>query len=107
MRIPSLSKSLSGASLGLALMVILFFCNGLEAKAAPNSITQAQTKLKQLDAKINKLKQVLANAQDKRTVLNQELGSTEKQIGEGIRKLRIIQANMSAKEKVLPNCKVK
>ncbi|HAU0015116.1 TPA: peptidoglycan DD-metalloendopeptidase family protein [Legionella pneumophila] len=99
MHMPSLSNSLSGASLGLALMVILFFCNGLEAKAAPNSITQAQTKLKQLDAKINKLKQVLANAQDKRTVLNQELGSTEKQIGEGIRKLRIIQANMSAKEK--------
>ncbi|CZG99566.1 Septal ring factor [Legionella pneumophila] len=99
MRMPSLSNSLSSASLGLALMVILFFCNGFEAKAAPNSITQAQTKLKQLDAKINKLKQVLANAQDKRTVLNQELGSTEKQIGEGIRKLRIIQANMSAKEK--------
>ncbi|HAZ7571967.1 peptidoglycan DD-metalloendopeptidase family protein [Legionella sp. PATHC032] len=99
MRMPSLPNYLSSTPLGLALVLILFFCNGLEAKTAPNSITQTQAKLKQLDAKINKLKQVLANAQDKRTVLNQELGSTEKQIGEGIRKLRIIQANMSAKEK--------
>ncbi|HAT7768044.1 TPA: peptidoglycan DD-metalloendopeptidase family protein [Legionella pneumophila] len=99
MRMPNLPNYLSSTPLGLALVLILFFCNGLEAKTAPNSITQTQAKLKQLDAKINKLKQVLANAQDKRTVLNQELGSTEKQIGEGIRKLRIIQANMSAKEK--------
>ncbi|AMP91552.1 murein hydrolase activator EnvC family protein [Legionella pneumophila] len=99
MRMPSLPNCLSSTRLGLALVLILFFCNGLEAKTAPNSITQTQAKLKQLDAKINKLKQVLANAQDKRIVLNQELGSTEKQIGEGIRKLRIIQANMSAKEK--------
>ncbi len=63
------------------------------------SLTQAKTKLKRLDQQINTLKQTLASAQDKRGVLNQELAGTEKQISDGIRKLRLIQRGMDSKQR--------
>ncbi|WP_420911424.1 murein hydrolase activator EnvC family protein [Legionella norrlandica] len=80
-------------------MLSLFFCFSLEAQNSTPTIVQTRNKLKQLDIKIEKLKQTLASAQDKRAVLNQELSNTEKQIGEGINRLKIIQNNMSAKER--------
>ncbi|STX39334.1 murein hydrolase activator EnvC family protein [Legionella feeleii] len=63
------------------------------------SLTQAKTKLKRLDQQINTLKQTLASVQDKRGVLNQELAGTEKQISDGIRKLRLIQQDMNSKQR--------
>nr|WP_052117623.1 peptidoglycan DD-metalloendopeptidase family protein [Legionella norrlandica] len=86
-------------SLRLGIMLSLFFCFSLEAQNSTPTIVQTRNKLKQLDIKIEKLKQTLASAQDKRAVLNQELSNTEKQIGEGINRLKIIQNNMSAKER--------
>lgn len=81
----------------IGLMLGMLFCLCLFAKASP--VIQTQTKLKQLDAKINTLQHTLVSAHDKRGVLNQELSGTEKQIGEGVRKLRSIQKDMDNKER--------
>lgn len=83
-------KALIG-SLGIALAL------GLNA-APPAGLNQTKSKLKQLDAQINSLRQKLATANDKRGTLNQELSGTEKQIGEGVRKLRSISRVMDNKE---------
>ena len=80
----------------IALGVLLCFC--LEAKT-PSPVVQTQAKLKQLDLKINNLRQSLVSAHDKRGLLNKELSGTEKQIGEGVRKLRSIQRDMNYKER--------
>ena len=45
------------------------------------------------------MRQTLATAHDKRGLLNKELSGTEKQIGEGIHKLRTIQQDMNDKER--------
>nr|WP_226905616.1 peptidoglycan DD-metalloendopeptidase family protein [Legionella antarctica] len=75
---------------------MFYFC--LEAKATSPMI-QTQSKLKQLDTKIHNLRQTLNSAHDKRGVLNKELSETEKQIGECVQKLRLIQHDMSSKER--------
>ncbi|WP_052673751.1 murein hydrolase activator EnvC family protein [Legionella hackeliae] len=62
------------------------------------TIVQTKSRLKKLDAQIDKLKQTLATATDRRGVLNLELAGTEKQIGEGIRQLRTIQSDMTSKQ---------
>ncbi|KTD35626.1 peptidase, M23/M37 family [Legionella moravica] len=80
----------------IALGMLIHF--SLEATPAPSPVLQTQTKLKQLDAQINNLKQTLATAHDKRGILNQELSGTEKQIGEGIHRLRSIQNDIKSKE---------
>ncbi|ASQ46932.1 murein hydrolase activator EnvC family protein [Legionella clemsonensis] len=77
-------------------LVLLLFINAAWAENA--AIVQTKTKLKQLDSQIHQLKQTLATATDRRGVLNQELAETEKQIGEGIRKLRSIQSDMTSKQ---------
>ena len=82
---------------GIALIVMFCFC--LEAQSTSSPVNQTQTKMKQLDAKINNLRQNLVSAHDKRGVLNKELSGTEKQIGEGINQLRSIQRDMSTKER--------
>ncbi|KTC98248.1 murein hydrolase activator EnvC family protein [Legionella erythra] len=61
-------------------------------------VTQTKSRLKQLDNQINKLKQTLATAHDKRGTLTRELEGTEKQIGENVRHLRSIQNNMASKQ---------
>ncbi|WP_420798046.1 murein hydrolase activator EnvC family protein [Legionella quateirensis] len=71
---------------------------GVAAKPGPSPVAQTQTKLKQLDAQINNLRQTLATAHDKRGILDKELSGTEKQIGEGIHKLRSIQYDIKSKE---------
>ena len=81
---------------GIALGMLINF--GLAAKPAPSPVAQTQTKLKQLDAQINSLRQTLATAHDKRGILDKELSGTEKQIGEGIHKLRSIQYDIKSKE---------
>ncbi|WP_155823655.1 murein hydrolase activator EnvC family protein [Legionella shakespearei] len=65
---------------------------------ATSPVVQTQTKLKQLDAQIKNLQQTLTTANDKRGILHKELSGTEKQIGEGIRKLYGIQQDINAKE---------
>ncbi|MBL7479652.1 murein hydrolase activator EnvC family protein [Legionella bononiensis] len=81
---------------GIALGMLINF--GLAAKPGPSPVAQTQTKLKQLDAQINNLRQTLATAHDKRGILDKELSGTEKQIGEGIHKLRSIQYDIKSKE---------
>lgn len=81
---------------GIALGMLISF--GLPAKPAPSPVAQTQNKLKQLDAQINNLKKTLATAHDKKGILNQELSGTEKQIGNGIHKLRSIQRDINLKE---------
>lgn len=66
--------------------------------AAP-SVTQTQNQLKQIDAQIHSLRQNLATANDKRGSLNKELAHTEKQIGQGVHKLRSMQRDMDLKIK--------
>jgi len=80
----------------LILGMLLSFC--VDAQS-PSSVSQTQTKLKQLDVQIHNLQQTLASANDKRGVLNKELSGTEKQISEGVRKLRAIGRNMNNKER--------
>lgn len=74
---------------------------------SPSPVIQTQTKLKQLDAQIKNLRQTLATAHDKRGVLNKELSDTEKQIGEGIRKLRTIQNGMNIKKQKIADYQIK
>lgn len=66
---------------------------------ATSPVVQTQTKLKQLDAQIKNLQQTLSTANDKRGILNKELSGTEKQIGDGIRKLYGIQQDINVKER--------
>jgi len=61
-------------------------------------VSQTKTKLKDLDAKIHTLQQSLVHAHDKQGVLNHELASTEKKIGEGVRQLRTVQQQMGGKQ---------
>lgn len=63
-------------------------------QADSSSVSQTQTKLKQINDKIDLLKRTLASAHDRRGALNKELAGTEKQLGEGIMKLRTMQKNM-------------
>ncbi len=70
---------------------------GLGLHANPAKIQQTQSQLKHLDAQIHNLQQTLNSAHDKRSVLNKELATTEKQIGQSVRELRLIQKNMNEK----------
>lgn len=90
---------------GLALGMMMNF--SIAAKPGPSPVIQTQNKLKQLDAQINNLRQNLATAHDKKGVLNQELSGTEKQIGEGIHKLRTIQREINVKEHKIAELHVK
>jgi len=67
--------------------------------AETTSVIQAKTQLQQLNTQINKLKETLATAQDKRGLLNQEMSVTEKEIGFGIKKMRSIQRDMDEAQK--------
>ncbi|KTD38891.1 peptidase, M23 family [Legionella nautarum] len=68
-----------------------------------SSVIQTKSKLKQLDEQIGKLKQTLTFANDRRGLLNKELASTEKQIGEGVHQLRNIQQDMNSKQQKITN----
>lgn len=76
----------------------LVFCSAHAADAPASSVVQTQSKLKQVNDKINLLRQTLASAHDRRGALNKELSGAEKQISEGVRQLRTIQQSISAKE---------
>ena len=76
-------------------LLFLFIVNPLHAGDS-TSVTQTQSKLKQINDKISLLQRTIASAHDRRGVLNKELAGTEKQLGEGIRKLRITQSTMEA-----------
>lgn len=80
----------------LALGLYSHIC--VAAHTSPSPVAQTQSKLEQLDAQINNLQHTLASAHDKRGLLNKELSSTEKQIGDAIQKLHVIQNDMKFKE---------
>lgn len=105
--LPKMSKQL-GAKLRNNLITIslgmLFYFN---LAAAPSELQQTQSKLKQIDAQINKLQQTLNSAHDKRSVLNKELSATEKQIGQSVQKLRITQQNVNDKSNKIKNLQEK
>ncbi|WP_043873754.1 murein hydrolase activator EnvC family protein [Legionella massiliensis] len=84
------------------LLFIVFFASSL-VWAENSSLVQTKSKLKALDTQIHKLRQTLASANDKRGLLNQELAGTEKQIGEGVHQLRIIQQDMNSKQQKISN----
>lgn len=70
---------------------------------AASPIAQTQTQLKQLDAQINVLQQTLDSANVKRRGLNKELANTEKQIGEGVNKLKSLQKAVVQAERNVEN----
>nr|WP_230849049.1 peptidoglycan DD-metalloendopeptidase family protein [Legionella saoudiensis] len=76
-------------SLGMLLCLHLY--------AAPSTMQQTQSQLKQIDAQINKLQQTLTTAHDKRSVLNRELSATAKQISKSIQELRALQKTLDDK----------
>lgn len=75
-------------------MIALGMLLNMALSAEPSQLQQTQTKLKQLNSQIYKLHQTLNTAQDKRAFLNKELSATEKKIGNGINKLRLIKKNI-------------
>ncbi|TAL65577.1 MAG: peptidase M24 [Legionella sp.] len=77
--------------------LMLFF--SAHAETTNVKVQQTKTKLKQLDAQINRLQEALTSAHDKQGLLNKELAQTEKQIGEGIRQLHQTQNEMLSKER--------
>lgn len=80
----------------LVLIISTTLCLALQAQPS-SSVSQTQTKLKQLDNNINQLKHSLSSAQDKRSLLNNTLASTEKEIGKGVLQLRSIELEMNSK----------
>nr|WP_233586483.1 peptidoglycan DD-metalloendopeptidase family protein [Legionella sp. km772] len=84
-------------------MLTIIFLLPLNADSTgSSSVSQTQSKLKQINNKIELLKRTIASAHDRRGALNKELAGTEKQLGEGIRKLRLIQHNMDkTKQKIM------
>lgn len=83
--------------------LILAFIVSTALWAENASLTQTKSKLKELDTQINKLKQTLASANDRRGLLNAELAGTEKQIGIGVHQLLIIQRDMNSKQQKIFN----
>lgn len=92
------NHSLPGVVYALTLVIGSCFCCLAQAAVNLASLNQTQIKLKQLDSKIDSLQQHLTSVHDKRGLLNNKLAETEKQIGEGIRKLRSIQLDLNSKE---------
>lgn len=76
---------------------IIGLCYSVSAHST-SPVVQTKTKLKQLDAQINKLQQALTTAHDKQSLLNTELADNEKQISDCVRNLRSIQNEIDNKE---------
>ncbi|RUR13643.1 murein hydrolase activator EnvC [Legionella sp. km772] len=88
--------------LALLVLTIIFLLPLNADSTGSSSVSQTQSKLKQINNKIELLKRTIASAHDRRGALNKELAGTEKQLGEGIRKLRLIQHNMDkTKQKIM------
>ncbi|WP_131781114.1 murein hydrolase activator EnvC family protein [Legionella gresilensis] len=81
----------------LFILLILPFINCSFATNT-QSITETQNKLKQLTNRINKLKQNLTNASDKKSILNRELAKTEKKIDANLQKLQLTEQELTAKQ---------
>lgn len=75
--------------------------------ADPSKVSQTKSKLLQLDAKITKLQNTIASADQERGTLSKELSGTEKLMGEGARKLKSLQNEINTKEKKIAGLKVK
>ncbi len=82
---------------GLQFCAIAFLSLGL-SWAGPSTSTQTEKQLELLDKKISQLKQKLAQVQNKRGLLYQELSKTERDINKGINQLRHIQADTASKQ---------
>jgi septal ring factor EnvC (AmiA/AmiB activator) len=96
------NKSLMKLPLALLFLGALSYC-GISYCASPSSVVQTQTKLKQINDKIELLRRTLASANDRRGALNKELAGTEKQIGISVHTLRSIQQNIHVKEQKIAN----
>ena len=80
----------------LAAIICLCACS-LFANTRPPA-TETKSKLKQLDSKIQQLRQSLTSAHDKHGLLNRELADNEKRIGSGIQELRELQQNLNSRQ---------
>lgn len=92
------SMLVSKQSLFRSLKCIAFLMCFTIAWANNSPLNQTKTKLQQLDNQISQLKKNLANASDKRGLLNIELANTEKEISKSTLHLRLIEQNMSEKQ---------
>lgn len=79
-------------------LVILLTIYSSTNNSSTSQVSQTQTKLNELNGKIDLLKRTLASANDRRGALNKELSGTEKKIGEGVQKLHLIELTMQTKE---------
>ncbi|KTC75475.1 peptidase, M23 family [Legionella birminghamensis] len=89
---------LSNARSYIAGILVSLCMTGVGYSIDNSSVQQTKNKLRQLDTQINRLKQVLASANDKRGALNRELAGTEKQIDKAIQQLHSIQTNIDSKQ---------
>ncbi|MGQ3888020.1 murein hydrolase activator EnvC family protein [Legionella sp. CNM-1927-20] len=79
-------------------IILIFPLINFSFAANSEAITETQNKLKQLTNRINKLKQNLTNASDKKSILNQELAKTEKKIDLNLQKLQLTQQELAVKQ---------
>lgn len=95
--IPGLKPKHHANTHGHGVLLSILLCFNLHA-APPSKVVQTKKKLKQLEVQISKLQVTLNSTQDKRGGVHKELAETEKQIGEGVRKLYMIQNDITHKE---------
>ncbi|MBA2655735.1 MAG: peptidoglycan DD-metalloendopeptidase family protein [Tatlockia sp.] len=93
---------LSKSTARLTLIALILLSSSASALETP-SLSHTKNKLKELDSKINKLKQTLSTAHDKRSILDKELSGTKKQIGEGMQQLQLIQQGLERKKQKIVN----
>lgn len=71
---------------------------GATAAASPVSVSSTENELKKLNTQIKSLQQKLAQANDKQSVLHQELAITEKKMNESLLKQRQLQKGIKTTE---------
>lgn len=80
---------------------LLPFTSAQAAKKSKNDLNTKTRQLKQVNAQITRLQQVLVNAKDKRKTLNQELKGTEISIGQLARTLNSTQQQLATQQTTL------
>lgn len=89
---------MSNCQIRSLLPVCFGLCLSFSLQASASTTLQTQSKLRQLDAQINHLKQSLGSAQNKRRMMHQKLSATEKQIGENVFKLHTLEKEIHDSE---------
>lgn len=83
----------------LVLLAIMLLWNPLGYGRNDATLVQTKTKLEQLDTRINTLQQVLKTANNKHSLLNTELASTDKKISSSIQELRNTKVDLLNKHR--------